>query len=202
MPGITALTEAVARYYFKLLAIKDEYEVARLYAETDFVKRVAAQFEGDYKLDVPPRAADLQQARPASPACRRRASYGPWMMKAFRRAREDAQVPRHRARHLRQDRRAQDGAALIGEYEALVAEILAQAHAAEPRDGRRARVGSRAHPRLRAREGSAPEDGEDARGGAARGVPRADAGAEAGGGEGGRLAQHDYSRCGVVRARP
>ena len=43
-------TEAVARYYFKLLAIKDEYEVARLYAETDFAQRVAAQFEGDYKL--------------------------------------------------------------------------------------------------------------------------------------------------------
>jgi indolepyruvate ferredoxin oxidoreductase len=33
------------------LAIKDEYEVARLYAETDFVKRVAAQFEGDYQLN-------------------------------------------------------------------------------------------------------------------------------------------------------
>jgi indolepyruvate ferredoxin oxidoreductase len=49
--GITELTEAVARYYFKLLAIKDEYEVARLYAETDFVKRVAAQFEGDYQLN-------------------------------------------------------------------------------------------------------------------------------------------------------
>jgi len=50
MPGITELSEAVARYYFKLLAIKDEYEVARLYAESDFTKRVAAQFEGDYKL--------------------------------------------------------------------------------------------------------------------------------------------------------
>jgi indolepyruvate ferredoxin oxidoreductase len=49
-PGATDLAEAVARYYFKLLAIKDEYEVARLYAETDFVDRVAGQFEGDYKL--------------------------------------------------------------------------------------------------------------------------------------------------------
>ena len=51
VPGATALTEAVARYYFKLLAYKDEYEVARLYAETDFAARVAAQFEGDYKLN-------------------------------------------------------------------------------------------------------------------------------------------------------
>src|SRR5258708_24482479 len=48
--GATALTEAVARYYFKLLAVKDEYEVARLYAETDFAARIAEQFEGDYKL--------------------------------------------------------------------------------------------------------------------------------------------------------
>src|SRR5204862_7965680 len=50
VPGATALTEAVARYHFKLLAVKDEYEVARLYTDGDFVKRVAAQFDGDYKL--------------------------------------------------------------------------------------------------------------------------------------------------------
>ena len=62
-PGTTELTEAVARYYFKLLAIKDEYEVARLYAETISCKRVAAQFEGDYKLTVPPRAADARTSR-------------------------------------------------------------------------------------------------------------------------------------------
>src|SRR6185369_10223469 len=37
--GTTSLTEAVARYYFKLLAIKDEFEVGRLYAETDFAAR-------------------------------------------------------------------------------------------------------------------------------------------------------------------
>jgi indolepyruvate ferredoxin oxidoreductase len=62
-PVSTDLAEAVARYYFKLLAIKDEYEVARLYAETDFLKRVEAQFEGDYRLNfwlAPPRH---QQAR-------------------------------------------------------------------------------------------------------------------------------------------
>src|ERR1700720_3292666 len=51
LPGQSALTEAVARYYFKLLAIKDEYEVARLYTDGDFAKRVAAQFEGNPRLE-------------------------------------------------------------------------------------------------------------------------------------------------------
>ncbi|HYF44472.1 MAG TPA: indolepyruvate ferredoxin oxidoreductase family protein [Ramlibacter sp.] len=49
--GKTALSEAVARYLFKLMAYKAEYEVARLHAETGFQERVAAMFEGDYKLN-------------------------------------------------------------------------------------------------------------------------------------------------------
>ncbi len=49
-PGGTALTEAVARHYFKLLAIKDEYEVARLYTDGEFERQVAIAFEGDYQL--------------------------------------------------------------------------------------------------------------------------------------------------------
>ena len=41
---------AVARYAFKLMAYKDEYEVARLYSDGEFERRVAQQFEGDWKL--------------------------------------------------------------------------------------------------------------------------------------------------------
>jgi indolepyruvate ferredoxin oxidoreductase len=48
--GKTALAEAVARGLFKLMAYKDEYEVARLHAETGFREKVAAQFEGDFKI--------------------------------------------------------------------------------------------------------------------------------------------------------
>lgn len=81
-----ALAEAVARNYFKLLAIKDEYEVARLYAETDFLDRVAAQFEGidgNYTLHfhlAPPLLA-LPDPTTGRIAKRR---YGPWMMAVFR----------------------------------------------------------------------------------------------------------------------
>jgi indolepyruvate ferredoxin oxidoreductase len=48
--GKTTLTEAVARNLFKLMAYKDEYEVARLHTETGFREKVAAQFEGDFQV--------------------------------------------------------------------------------------------------------------------------------------------------------
>ena len=60
-PGFHGLTAAVARYYFKLLAIKDEYEVARLYSAPEFQEKLNAQFEGDYKLSfhlAPPLLAE------------------------------------------------------------------------------------------------------------------------------------------------
>ncbi|MBA3032898.1 MAG: indolepyruvate ferredoxin oxidoreductase family protein [Gammaproteobacteria bacterium] len=81
--GDTALAETVARNYFKLLAIKDEYEVARLYAETDFLARVAEQFEGDYRLRF--HLAPPLLARPdPSTGHIAKLSFGPWMMTAFK----------------------------------------------------------------------------------------------------------------------
>ncbi len=50
VPGHTELTDAVARYLFKLMAIKDEYEVARLYTDGSFARQLEATFEGDLKL--------------------------------------------------------------------------------------------------------------------------------------------------------
>ena len=79
LPGETGLTQAVARSLFKLMAYKDEYEVARLYTETDFLKRVADQFDGSYKLNfhlAPPLLADRD---PTTGHLRKR-SFGPWML--------------------------------------------------------------------------------------------------------------------------
>ena len=80
--GRTGLGEAVARYYFKLMAYKDEYEVARLYAESGFQDKVKAQFEGDYKLGfhlAPPLLAKRNENGELT-----KAEYGPWMFGAFR----------------------------------------------------------------------------------------------------------------------
>jgi indolepyruvate ferredoxin oxidoreductase len=81
-PGKKALAAAVARYAFKLMAYKDEYEVARLYAESSFKQRVAEQFEGDYKLTfhlAPPIMSEVDGAT-GEP---RKKVFGSWMMAAF-----------------------------------------------------------------------------------------------------------------------
>ena len=77
-PGSTLLTEAVARNYFKLLAIKDEYEVARLYTDGEFERQVAAAFEGDYRLryHFAPPLWVKPDGLTGVPVKR---TYGPWM---------------------------------------------------------------------------------------------------------------------------
>ncbi|MCF8150051.1 MAG: indolepyruvate ferredoxin oxidoreductase family protein [Sulfuritalea sp.] len=81
-PGISLLTEAVARNYFKLLAYKDEYEVARLYTDSDFLQRVADTFEGDYRLVFNLAPPILSPKDPASGEPKKR-RFGPWMLKAM-----------------------------------------------------------------------------------------------------------------------
>src|SRR5688572_17484630 len=48
--GSSKLAEAVARYYAKLLAYKDEYEVARLHSDGALRRKIDGLFEGDYKV--------------------------------------------------------------------------------------------------------------------------------------------------------
>ncbi|MGE5622599.1 MAG: DUF6537 domain-containing protein, partial [Bacillota bacterium] len=75
------LTEAVARYLFKLMAYKDEYEVARLYADPAFRNKIAGMFEGDYKLKF--HLAPPLFARRDAEGHLIKKEYGPWMMRAF-----------------------------------------------------------------------------------------------------------------------
>jgi indolepyruvate ferredoxin oxidoreductase len=83
-PGKTGLAEAVARYLFKLMAYKDEYEVARLYAEPSFLAQVKNEVAGDnltLKFHLaPPLLARKDKVTGVS----KKMTFGPWMLPAFR----------------------------------------------------------------------------------------------------------------------
>ena len=82
-PGYHGLTAAVARYYFKLLAIKDEYEVARLFTGEEFHSKLTEQFEGDFKLSFHLAPPLIARRDPESGHLIKR-EFGPWMMTAYR----------------------------------------------------------------------------------------------------------------------
>ena len=75
------LTHAVAQYLFKLMAYKDEYEVARLYTAPAFREKIAAMFEGDYQLKF--HLAPPLLARHDANGHLVKQQYGAWMMRAF-----------------------------------------------------------------------------------------------------------------------
>ena len=120
--GKTSLTEAVARYLFKLMAYKDEYEVARLHTDKSFLDRVNGMFEGDFKLNyhlAPPiigkknAKGELQKQK-----------FGPAMLTGFRflaklkGLRGTAFDVFGRSEERKTER------ALIGEYRAAIDEVL------------------------------------------------------------------------------
>jgi indolepyruvate ferredoxin oxidoreductase len=119
----TRLTEAVARYLFKLMAYKDEYEVARLHTDRAFTAKIAGMFEGDYKLVhhlAPPILGKVDaQGQPLKQA------FGPWMRSAFGLL---ARLKGLRGTALdvfgkTEERRSER--ALITEYRACITELLA-----------------------------------------------------------------------------
>ena len=77
------LTRAVAINYAKLLAYKDEYEVARLFTDGRFEKQLKDQFDGDYTFSfhLAPPLLPSENDHLGRP---KKKTFGPWMMKAFR----------------------------------------------------------------------------------------------------------------------
>jgi indolepyruvate ferredoxin oxidoreductase len=74
----------VARYLFKLMAYKDEYEVARLYTDGAFLKQVGNELGGDNLRFEFHLAPPLLARRDKVTGLPRKMSFGPWMMGAFR----------------------------------------------------------------------------------------------------------------------
>ena len=122
--GRSGLALAVARYAFKVMAYKDEYEVARLYTDGSFERQVAAAFEGDLKFEFHLAPPILGKTNPTTGQALK-TTFGPWMMKGFKilaglkGLRGTAFDIFGRTEERRQER------ALIGEYEALVKELIA-----------------------------------------------------------------------------
>ena len=116
------LSEAVARYLFKLMAYKDEYEVARLHTDPAFTSKIGAMFEGDYKI-VHHLAPPLTAKKDAHGHLVKQ-PFGPWMRSAFgllakmKGLRGSAWDVFGKTEERRMER------ALIGEYRACIEELL------------------------------------------------------------------------------
>ncbi|AJP59083.1 indolepyruvate ferredoxin oxidoreductase [Pandoraea vervacti] len=116
------LTEAVARALYKLMAYKDEYEVARLYTDPAFMQKINEQFEGNFSLRF--HLAPPSLAKHDDKGHLVKKTYGPWMMKAFgvlakfKGLRGGAFDIFGKTQERRTER------ALIGEYETLVNELV------------------------------------------------------------------------------
>ena len=125
-PGQCGLADAVARYLFKLMAYKDEYEVARLYTDGSFLKQVASEFDGDnlrFEFHLAPPLLARRDPTTGSP---RKMSFGPWLMPAFRVLakfkflRGTALDPFGHSVERQTERK------LIADYEAVLDEVLAR----------------------------------------------------------------------------
>ena len=126
--GKTALTETVARYLFKLMAYKDEYEVARLHTDTTFLDRVNGMFEGDFILHY--HLAPPIIAKKNSKGQLQKQKFGPGMLTGFKML---AKLKGLRGTALdifgRTEERKTERA-LIGEYRASIEEVIGSLTAA------------------------------------------------------------------------
>ncbi len=161
--GHTGLAEAVAKNLFKLMAYKDEYEVARLYTDGTFLRRLHRQFEGDFTLEFHLAPPLFAKRDPVTGELQKR-GYGPWMLSAFRVL---AGLKRLRGTRLdifgrTAERRMERQ--LIADYAAGDHRARRRAHPRQPRARRRDRPPPRADPRLRPHQGPQPRQGEGARG--------------------------------------
>jgi indolepyruvate ferredoxin oxidoreductase len=123
-PGKQGLAEAVARYLFKLMAYKDEYEVARLYADSAFDQQIKAQFASDNLKVRFHLAPPLFARRDKVTGVPRKITFGPWMRPIFKvlaklKGLRGTALDPFGYTHERRTERA-----LIEQYEALLGEIV------------------------------------------------------------------------------
>ncbi|MDM0021501.1 indolepyruvate ferredoxin oxidoreductase family protein [Variovorax saccharolyticus] len=82
-PGVTALGEAAARYLYKLMAYKDEYEVARLHTDPAFLAQLDGMFKHGYTVKYNLAPPTISRRDPGTGQLQKQ-QFGPWMRTAFR----------------------------------------------------------------------------------------------------------------------
>ena len=169
LPGRSGLTEAAARSLHKLMAYKDEYEVARLYTDGAFAAKLARTFDGTPQIAFHLAPPLFARRDPATGELRKR-KYGAWMLHAMRalaRLRGLRGTPFDPFGYTR-ERRAerQSIAAFERTLERIVADLDASNYALAVETRRAAAV----DPRLRPRQGPQPGRVREAARGAARAV--------------------------------
>jgi indolepyruvate ferredoxin oxidoreductase len=83
VPGKSGLAEAVARYLYKLMTYKDEFEVARLHTDPAFLAKLDAQFKHGYTVKYNLAPPTISKRDPITGELQKR-QFGPWMMTAFK----------------------------------------------------------------------------------------------------------------------
>jgi indolepyruvate ferredoxin oxidoreductase len=125
-PGQCGLADAVGRYLFKLMAYKDEYEVARLYADPAFLKQVSNTFDGEHlrlRFHLAPPLLARRDKRTGLP---RKMTFGPWLLGGFKllarlkflRGTRFDPFGHTRERHIERQ--------LVADYEALLVQLIAK----------------------------------------------------------------------------
>jgi len=124
--GKTGFAEAVARYHFKLMAYKDEYEVARLYTDGTFLAQIANEIGGEnlrFEFHLAPPLLARRDANTGQP---KKMAFGAWIYRLFRVLatfkflRGTPFDPFGYSTERRVERR------LIAEYEAMLSELMAR----------------------------------------------------------------------------
>ena len=123
----TSLSEAVARNLFKLMAYKDEYEVARLHTNTAFLQKIGDMFEGDYTVNyhlAPPIISKTNEKGELQ-----KQKFGPLMLTGFKLLKHLKVLRGTPLDIFGNTEEREMERALIGDYVASIDEVLAKLNA-------------------------------------------------------------------------
>jgi indolepyruvate ferredoxin oxidoreductase len=172
VPGSDRFNRAVARYLFKLMARKDEFEVARLYSDGSFRRQLEAEFEGDYRLKIhfaPPSIPlidwAIDRTQPGQPGRMKKIAFGQWFLRFLGLL---AKLRFLRGTRFNPFGETEQARSALSRHDAGARR---RTHTREPRHRRRNRGPARGHPGLRRRTRGPSRARGSAREGAARELP-------------------------------